>query len=70
MHQHGTKIQWAGRQTRNKRAERVYELIAANIDRDFWAVAIFALLGLALSLSVLHGAPLTAEGLDLLTPGS
>ena len=77
MHKNATKIQRAGRQTWNKRAEHIHELIGIDIDADFEAAGPIALLGLALSLlglalslAVLRAIPLTAQGLDLLTAGS
>jgi hypothetical protein len=77
MHKDATKIQRAGRQTWNKRAERIHELIGIDIDADFEVAALFtllglalSLLGLALSLAVLRAIPFTAQGLDLLTAGS
>ena len=70
MHKDATTIHRAGRQTWNKRAERIHELIAIDIDADFGAAGLFTLLGLALSLAVLRAIPLTAQGLDLLTAGS
>jgi hypothetical protein len=77
MHKDAATIHRAGRQTWNKRAERIHELIAIDIDADFEAAGLFtllglalSLLGLALSLTVLRAIPLTAQGLDLLTAGS
>ena len=77
MRRDAIKIQRAGRQTWNKRIERIHELIAIDIDADLEAAGLFtllglalSLLGLALSLTVLRAIPLTAQGLDLLTAGS
>ena len=77
MHQHGPRIQWAARQIRNERAEHAFTSIAASIDPDFQAIALFAvlvlalsLLGLALSSAVLQTIPPAAEGFNLLAAGS
>jgi hypothetical protein len=70
MHQHGSKIKWAGRQAGNERSESGYELIAGSIDSDFAATVLFALLGLLLSLAVLHAIPTSAEAFNQLMAGS
>jgi hypothetical protein len=67
MNKNAGKTQRGARRTGSKHAEHVHEWIPINFDSDFQATALFSLLGVALSLAVLHAIPLTEQALDLLT---